>query len=54
MYTTIDDIVDNYKNFLGAKYPAHIKKKRFCDRLASHPAGAEAEAVAFYFFSFQR
>ena len=49
MYTTIDDLVDNYKNFLNDKYPAHIKK-HFCDRLASHPAGAKAEAVAFYFF----
>ena len=37
------------KNFLNDKYPAHIKKY-FCDRLASHPAGAKAEAVAFYFF----
>ena len=49
MYTTIDDLVDGYKNFLSDKYPVYIKK-HFCDRLASYPAGAEAEAVVFYFF----
>lgn len=49
MYTTIDDLVDNYKNFLSDKYPAHIKK-HFCNRLSSNPAGARAEAVTFHFF----
>ena len=49
MYTTIDDIVDNYKNFLSDKYPAHIKK-HFCNRLSSNLAGARAEAVTFHFF----
>ena len=48
MYTTIDDLVHNYKNFLSNNYPAHIKK-HFCNRFASHPAGAKAEAVTFYF-----
>ena len=49
MYTTIYDLVDNYKNFLSDKYPVHTKKY-FCARLASYPMGAKAEAVAFYFF----
>lgn len=48
MYITIDDIVDNYESFLSNNYPAHIKK-HFCNRFASHPAGAKAEAVTFYF-----
>ena len=49
MSTRIDDIVDNYENFLDNEYPAHIKK-RFCNRLASHPAGARAEVITFHFF----
>ena len=26
MFTTIDTLVDEYKNFLDNEYPAHIKK----------------------------
>lgn len=48
MYTRIDDLVDNYVNFLDNEYPAQIKK-HFCKRLALHPAGAKTEAVTFYF-----
>ena len=49
MFTTINDLVDNYKKLLDNEYPTHIKK-HFCDRLAAHPAGARAEAAMFYFF----
>ena len=49
MCATITNLVDNYENFLDNEYPAHIKK-RFCNRLASHPAGARTEAITFHFF----
>ena len=48
MCTRMDDLVDNYVDFLDNEYPAHIKK-HFCKRLALHPVGAKAEAVTFYF-----
>ena len=48
MLTAIADIVGNYKNFLGNKYPKRFKA--FGDLLASQPASARAEAVTFYFF----
>ena len=47
MFTTKEDLADNYKKFLTNEHPERIKS--YCALLASHPASARAEAITFYF-----
>ena len=45
---TVEDLIDNYKDFLETEHPSHIKSYR--NRLRDHPTSARAEAVTFHFF----
>ena len=44
----VNDLVDNYKNFLENEHLNHVKS--YSDRLRDHAASARAEAVTFHFF----
>ena len=44
----IQDLVDNYIQFLEKEYPSHVKSYRV--RLEDNRTGARAEAVTFHFF----
>ena len=46
--TQVPELVDNYKHFLDANYPNHVKP--FCNRLRDQPESARAEAVVYSFF----
>ena len=44
----VEDLIDNYKDFLENEHPSQVKSYR--NRLRDHPASARAEAVTFHFF----
>lgn len=46
--TKVEDLVNNYKNFLENEHPNHVRS--YSDRLRNQPASARAEAVTFHFF----
>ena len=46
--TKVPELVENYKRFLDANYPNHVKP--FRSRLRNQPESARAEAVVYSFF----
>ena len=46
--TKVEDLIENYKNFLENEHSNHVKSYRA--RLRNQPASARAEAVTFHFF----
>ena len=50
--TEVPELVDNYKRFLDANYPNHVKP--FCSRLQNQLESARAEAVVYSFFEANR